>query len=83
MTYSIDKFEAYLVENEKRGYKNGFFVGDEMTTADCRACDSIYFALVGYWRDAHKLMARCPKLAAWAKKMSAKFLGLSQWRPQK
>ena len=72
MTYSLAMFEAYLEENEKRGYKNGFFVGDEMTIADFKAGQIISYLLEAYYRDAHAWMAPCPKLAAWAHMMASK-----------
>merc|ERR1712154_306968 len=34
--YWLGKFEARLEENEKRGNKNGFFVGDSITIADLK-----------------------------------------------
>merc|ERR1719192_773164 len=34
--YWAGKFEARLEENEKRGNKNGFFVGDAITIADLK-----------------------------------------------
>merc|ERR1711997_1341146 len=34
--YWLGKFEARLEENEKRGNKNGFFVGDAITIADLK-----------------------------------------------
>merc|ERR1712228_844042 len=34
--YWLGKFEARLEENEKRGNKNGFFVGDSITIAELK-----------------------------------------------
>ena len=36
LPYWFKKFEARLEENEKRGNKNGFFVGDSITIADLK-----------------------------------------------
>ena len=38
--YWLDKFVNRLEENEKRGNKNGFFVGDTITIADLKAYSS-------------------------------------------
>jgi len=37
LTYWLGKFEARLEENEKRGNKNGLFVGDTISIADLKA----------------------------------------------
>lgn len=37
LTYWMKKFEARLEENEKRGNKNGLFVGDTISIADLKA----------------------------------------------
>ena len=36
LAYWLNKFESRLEENEKRGNKNGFFVGDSITIADLK-----------------------------------------------
>merc|ERR1712241_880044 len=41
LPYWLKKFEDRLEENEKRGNKNGFFVGDSITIADLKFYDSI------------------------------------------
>merc|ERR1739842_92059 len=39
----FDKFEQRLAENEQRGNKKGFFVGDDLTIADLKAFYRIRF----------------------------------------
>jgi len=41
----MEKFELRLMENEKRGNKGGYFVGDSMTIADLKFYTAIKFAL--------------------------------------
>merc|ERR1711902_459524 len=41
LPYWLKKFEARLEENEKRGNKNGFFVGDSISIADFKFYDSL------------------------------------------
>lgn len=38
LRYWLDKFLARIEENEKRGNKNGLFVGDELSIADLKFC---------------------------------------------
>ena len=40
--YWFNKFENRFTENEGRGFKNGFIVGDTMTIADLKYVYSLY-----------------------------------------
>merc|ERR1712087_265092 len=62
--YWAGKFEARLEENEKRGNKNGLFVGDSLTIADLK------------FNEAIKLMGRVPNALENARKNFKRIAGL-------
>jgi len=74
LPYWFGKFEARLVENEKRGNKNGYFVGDALTVADLK-----FFYTAGFFMDskapwgfdATPLLKECPKIKAFMDTMDA------------
>eukprot|EP00483_Globobulimina_turgida_P007361 UN07375 len=45
MPYWMDKFNNRLVENEKRGNKNGYVVGDSLSIADLK----LYYGLTVFF----------------------------------
>merc|ERR1712083_1176926 len=67
--YWFGKFEARLTENEERGNKSGYFVGDTMTVADLK----FYYGLANYMSGLpgfDGLLKAAPKVAGFYKKMS-------------
>merc|ERR1712228_509231 len=67
LPYWMGKFENRLEENEKRGNKKGYFVGDSMTVADLKCHYSLNFLLGLDHGDGDKLLAPCKRLTAWRK----------------
>jgi len=72
LPYWFSKFENRLTENEARGFKNGYFVGDSMTVADLKAFYGMNGLMSGGWDhlDVSPLMKDIPKIAAFVKKMN-------------
>lgn len=62
--YYYSKFEQRLVENEARGFKNGFFVGDTMTVCDLKVFTALVFndGLADF--DLAAMFKTLPKMAA-------------------
>ena len=72
LPYWFSKFESRLTENEARGSKNGYFVGDTMTVADLKAYYNIDPFVTGAWGfDGAPLLKAAPKVAAFMEKMKA------------
>jgi len=67
LPYWFNKFDLRLTENEARGNKNGFFVGDSMTVADLKSY-CMFVAIHGLPDfDVDEMVKTTPKLAAfWA-----------------
>ena len=68
--YWLNKFECRLEENEKRGNKNGYFVGDRLSIADLKfyyvVKDFVDFNLC----DKEKLFAPIKRIDALMKKIA-------------
>ena len=67
LPYWYSKFEQRLTENEAKGFKSGFFVGDKMTVADLKGFTGMTFndGLDDF--DMATLLKDLPKSAAfWA-----------------
>ena len=64
LPYWLNKFEKRLEENEARGFKNGFFVGNALTVADLKIHGALEF--IDQFPDFNmdELMKPTPKLAA-------------------
>jgi len=73
LPYWFSKFEKRCSENEARGAKNGFIVGDAMTVADLKMHFMLSFLLSGMVDhiDGQSLMKATPKLTAFHEKMKA------------
>jgi len=73
LPYWIGKFEQRMEENEKRGNKNGFSVGDSMTVSDIKLYYGLVFLTGGALDDIDgpKLMKPNKRLAAFLEKMKA------------
>ena len=72
LPYWIKKIEKRLAENEARGNKNGFFVGDALTVGDLKvytAMEFIDYALADI--DLGEQLKPVPKLTAFMKKIDA------------
>mmetsp|Transcript_38133 Transcript_38133/g.33682 ORF Transcript_38133/g.33682 Transcript_38133/m.33682 type:complete len:252 (+) Transcript_38133:112-867(+) len=71
LPYWIGKFEARLEENEKRGNKNGYFVGDKITIADLKAYYGFQFLTSGNldYIDGAKLMEPAKRCQAFVAKI--------------
>ena len=69
LPYWLNKFEKRLEENEKRGFQNGYFVGNGVTIADLKFYYQIANILSGNLDhiDGDKLVAPCPRIANFAK----------------
>ena len=64
LPYWYNKFELRLKENEERGNKNGFIVGDKMTIADLKLYYGLYMYICGRidYIDGNKLLSECQRL---------------------
>jgi len=62
--YWFGKFEARLTENEARGSKNGYFVGDTLTVADLKWHSCVAFCQMLPGMDIPKMFKEFPKLGA-------------------
>lgn len=73
LPYWLGKFEARLEENEKRGNKNGYFVGDKLTIADLKAYYGFKFLVGGNLDhiDGPKLIEPFKRSAAFIAKLEA------------
>ena len=73
LPYWLNKFEKRLEENERRGFKNGYFVGNGVTIADLKFYFQIANILSGNLDhiDGDKLVEPCPRIANFAKKVAA------------
>jgi len=71
--YWFGKFELRMTENEARGCKNGFMVGDTMTIADIKMYFGIAFLVSGAVDhiDGDVLLKPVPKVAAFLAMMKA------------
>eukprot|EP00484_Ammonia_sp_Unknown_P026517 CAMPEP_0197029602 /NCGR_PEP_ID=MMETSP1384-20130603/9020_1 /TAXON_ID=29189 /ORGANISM="Ammonia sp." /LENGTH=258 /DNA_ID=CAMNT_0042458805 /DNA_START=41 /DNA_END=813 /DNA_ORIENTATION=- len=69
LPYWLSKFEKRLAENEQRGYKNGYFVSDELSIADLKFYYQIANILSGNidYLDPDKLTEACPRIRNLAK----------------
>jgi len=69
--YWFNKFELRMEENEKRGNKNGYLVGDTVTIADLKAYYGLAFLTSGMLDhiDGNKLLEPCKRLQAFMSKM--------------
>eukprot|EP01084_Bolivina_argentea_P312862 541692_1 len=72
LPYWIQKFEDRFEENEKKGNKNGYIVGDELTIADIK----FYMGVVGMFMSGHidyidgkKLLGDSKRIMAFAAKL--------------
>lgn len=72
LRYRFGKFEARLTENEARGCKSGYFVGDTMTVADLKAFYGLNGMAAGNWDflDVSPILAKMPKITAFLKMMN-------------
>jgi len=72
LSYWFGKFEARLTENEARGCKSGYFVGDTMTVADLKAFYGLNGMAAGNWDflDVSPILAKMPKITAFLKMMN-------------
>eukprot|EP01084_Bolivina_argentea_P260601 440141_1 len=68
LPYMCHKFEKRLEENEKRGFKNGYFVGDQLSIADLKFYFQIKTILNGNldYIDGHALVEPNPRIVAFA-----------------
>jgi len=71
LPYWLNKFELRLTENEARGNKTGFFVGDSMTVADIKYYSALVFIAGLEDFDVDALLKNCPKSAAFWEMMQA------------
>ena len=72
LPYWFKKFEQRLEENEERGNKNGFFVGNALTVGDIKVYTAMEFIDYGVQGlDLDELLKPVPKLAAFMKKIDA------------
>jgi len=73
LPYWMQKFDNRFTENEKRGNKNGFVVGDSMTVADLKLYFSVHFLCGGAVDhiDGAELLKPVAKLSAFYEKMKA------------
>ena len=71
LPYWLKKFELRLEENEKRGNKNGFFVGDSFTVADLKVFAAMEYIETVPDVDAGELFKAVPKLPAFVAQMNA------------
>merc|ERR1712130_694507 len=71
LTYLLNKMVLRLDENEKRGNKNGYFVGDSLTIADLAVLGSCSSLISGYFDHIPKDLytKNHPKLAAFLERM--------------
>ena len=71
LPYWFGKFENRLEENEKRGNKNGLFVGDAITIADLKAYFLLSWLTGGIldYIDGAKLLEPCSRIPAFLKKV--------------
>ena len=71
LPYWLNKFESRLQENEKRGNKNGYFVGDKITIADLKAYYMFNFATSGNldYIDGVKLLEPVKRVTAFIAKI--------------
>merc|ERR1719295_1351401 len=65
LPYWLAKFEARLEENAKRGSKNGGFVGDSFTVADCKVFSAVVY--VGMLPKGKALIGRYERFGAFLK----------------
>ena len=71
LSYWLKKFETRLEENEKRGNKNGLFVGDTISIADLKVYTGFAFALEMAPDTIGKLINSFKKLAAFFVKIES------------
>jgi len=69
LPYWTTKFELRLKENEDRGHKNGFFVGDSMTVADLKYFCALKFLDSLKSFNVEEMLKTFPKVAAFFNKM--------------
>merc|ERR1719204_481673 len=65
LPYWLAKFEARLEENAKRGNKNGGFVGDSFTIADCKVFSAVVY--VGMLPKGKALIGKYERFSAFLK----------------
>jgi len=68
LVYWLNKFELRLEENEKRGNKNGLFVGDTITIADLKLFCS--FTYVNMIQETKEVIAKYKRLTAFFEKIN-------------